>query len=85
MLSFLVCTAIGSEILALLVYYYFRVPNALPNVPAIPIYVSLAGLWSNMGNDENYDQWLQKPLETHGAVKSDFEFVGAFSPLGRAC
>lgn len=70
MLSFFTCAAIGSVILVLLVYYYyFRVPNNLPNVPAIPVYVSLAGLWANMGNDEIYDRWPRKPLETHGAVK----------------
>lgn len=64
------CAAIGSVIFVFSVYYYyFRMPNSLPNVPAIPVYVSLAGLWANMGNDEIYDRWLRKPLETHGAVK----------------
>lgn len=70
MLSFFMCAAIGSMILVLLVYYcYFRVPNGLPNVPVIPVYVSLAGLWTDMGYDEIYDRWLRKPLKTHGAVK----------------
>lgn len=70
MLSLFMCAGIGSVILALLVYYqYFRVPNGLPYVPTIPAYVSLAGLWADMGNDEIYDRWLRKPLEAHGAVK----------------
>lgn len=70
MLSFDMCATIGSMILVLLIYYYyFRVPNGLPKVPAIPVYVSLAGLWTDMGYDEIYDRWLRKPLETHGAVK----------------
>lgn len=70
MLLFFMCAAIGSVTFAILVYYYhFWVPNGLPNVPAIPVYVSLAGLWADMGNDEIYDRWLRKPLETYGAVK----------------
>lgn len=69
MLSFLECVATACVVLTVLVYYYIRIPKGLPDVPAIPIYVSLASLWSDMGNDEIYDRWLRKPLEKHGAVK----------------
>lgn len=69
MLSFFVYAAYSSMILTLLVYKYFHVPKGLPNVPTVPVYVTLAGLWSGLGQDEIYDRRLRKPLETHGAVK----------------
>ena len=58
---------------ALLVWNYVRIPWDMPrNIPSVPIYVSLIGLWSNMGQDEIYQRWLRAPLEKHGAVKIFF-------------
>ncbi|KAF2201232.1 P450 family sporulation-specific N-formyltyrosine oxidase Dit2 [Delitschia confertaspora ATCC 74209] len=55
---------------ATLLYQYIKIPSSLPkHIPSVPIYVSLLGLWSSMGQDEIYDRWLRRPLETHGAVK----------------
>ena len=51
-----------------MLWYYLHVPWNFPNLPRIPIYVSLLGLWSDMGQDEIYDRWLREPLEKHGAV-----------------
>ena len=70
MLSVLLYAAIGSLIFAALVYNYFRVPSHMPkNIPTIPFYVTLAGLWTNMGQDESFEHWLRKPLSEYGAVK----------------
>ncbi|KAI9776222.1 MAG: hypothetical protein M1839_000543 [Geoglossum umbratile] len=57
-------------VFGLLLYSYVRIPNSLPKgIPAVPIYISLIGLWSDMGQDEIYDRWLREPLEKYGAVK----------------
>ncbi|KAJ5851425.1 Cytochrome P450 [Penicillium soppii] len=48
--------------------WYLHVPRTFPPLPKIPIYVSILGLWSSMGQDEIYDRWFRMPLETHGAV-----------------
>ncbi|KAI9765804.1 MAG: hypothetical protein M1840_007086 [Geoglossum simile] len=57
-------------VFGLLVYSYFRIPSGLPKaVPAIPIYTSVIGLWSDMGQDQIYDRWLREPLEKYGAVR----------------
>jgi xanthocillin biosynthesis cytochrome P450 monooxygenase len=61
-------------------YQYVRIPSDMPkNIPAVPIYVSLLGLWSDMGQDEIYDRWLRKPLEQYGAVK--IWFAGRWNVL----
>jgi unspecific monooxygenase len=53
-----------------LLYSYVKIPNGLPKgIPSVPIYVSLLGLWSDMGQDEIYDKWLRAKLEKYGAVK----------------
>ncbi|XHF99349.1 hypothetical protein AWENTII_002855 [Aspergillus wentii] len=49
-------------------YWYLHVPWNFPKLPRIPFYVSILGLWSDMGQDEIYERWLRKPLEKHGAV-----------------
>ncbi|KAL8926663.1 MAG: hypothetical protein Q9208_002737 [Pyrenodesmia sp. 3 TL-2023] len=62
----------GSVLLlsAVLLYRVIRIPSNFPkNIPAVPIYLSLMGLWSDMGQDEIYDRWLREPLEKYGAVK----------------
>jgi unspecific monooxygenase len=49
--------------------WYLHIPRTLPrNLPKIPIYVSILGLWSSMGQDEIYERWFRAPLEKHGAV-----------------
>ncbi|KAJ5575591.1 hypothetical protein N7535_002517 [Penicillium sp. DV-2018c] len=49
--------------------WYLHIPRSLPrNLPVIPIYVSILGLWSSMGQDEIYERWFRLPLEKHGAV-----------------
>lgn len=66
--------------LGLLTWWKIHVPSNFPcNLPKIPIYVSLLGLWSDMGQDEIYNRWLRKPLEQHGAVC--FWFAGRWSIL----
>jgi unspecific monooxygenase len=59
--------------------YYLHVPWDLPPLPKIPFYVSILGLWSSMGQDEIYERWLRKPLESHGAVL--IWFAGRWSIL----
>ncbi|KAL8833229.1 MAG: hypothetical protein Q9170_004393 [Blastenia crenularia] len=66
--------------LAILLWWRIHVPFNLPRrLPKIPIYVSLLGLWSNLGQGEIYDCWLRQPLEEHGAVR--FWFAGRWSIL----
>jgi xanthocillin biosynthesis cytochrome P450 monooxygenase len=56
-------------VLAWGLWYFIHVPWDFPHqLPRIPIYVSLIGLWSDMGQDEIYERWLRRPLEKHGAV-----------------
>ncbi|KAH8807450.1 putative sporulation-specific N-formyltyrosine oxidase Dit2 [Xylogone sp. PMI_703] len=58
---------------AFILWLLIRIPSDMPkNIPSVPIYVSLLGLWSDMGQDEIYDRWLRKPLEQYGAVKIFF-------------
>ncbi|KAJ5958084.1 Cytochrome P450 [Penicillium vulpinum] len=59
--------------------WYLHVPRTLPNLPRIPIYVSILGLWSPMGQDEIYERWFRTPLEKHGAVL--VWFAGRWSVL----
>ncbi|KAJ5981439.1 hypothetical protein N7522_013860 [Penicillium canescens] len=59
--------------------WYLHTPNTLPNLPKIPIYVSIIGLWSSMGQDEIYERWFRAPLEKHGAVL--VWFAGRWSVL----
>lgn len=64
----------------LLLYWYTRIPPSMPrNIPTVPIYISLLGLWSDMGQDKIYDRWLRQPLETHGVVK--IWFAGRWNVL----
>ncbi|RHZ60379.1 hypothetical protein CDV55_100029 [Aspergillus turcosus] len=67
--------------LTLILYlaWYLHVPWDLPPLPRIPFYVSILGLWSSMGQDEIYERWLRKPLESHGAVL--IWFAGRWSIL----
>lgn len=61
-------------------YYLIRIPSDFPkNIPHVPIYISLLGFWSDMGQDEIYDRWLRQPLEKYGAVK--IWFAGRWSIL----
>ncbi|KAJ5224980.1 Cytochrome monooxygenase xanG, partial [Penicillium chermesinum] len=55
--------------MVLVLYWYIRLPSDMPrNIPKVPIYISLIGLWSDMGQDAIFDRWLRGPLEKHGAV-----------------
>lgn len=64
----------------LMLYWYTRIPATMPrNIPTVPIYISLLGLWSDMGQDTIYDRWLRPPLEKHGAVK--IWFAGRWNVL----
>ena len=72
--------AAGLALVLLVLWWYIHVPGDLPsNIPKIPIYVSLLGLWSDMGQDEIYERWLREPLEKYGAVK--IWFAGRWSIL----
>jgi unspecific monooxygenase len=64
----------------LVIYWYIRIPSDMPkNIPTVPIYISLLGLWSDMGQDDIFDRWLRIPLEKHGAVK--IWFAGRWNVL----
>lgn len=64
----------------LILYWYIRIPGNMPkNIPTVPIYISLLGLWSDMGQDDIFDRWLREPLEKHGAVK--IWFAGRWNVL----
>lgn len=66
--------------LLLLLYWYIRIPNDMStNIPTVPIYISIMGLWSDMGQDDIYDKWLRQPLEQNGAVK--IWFAGRWNVL----
>ena len=67
-----VTTYIGVVLLAFvgLLYNYVRIPNSLPRqIPSVPIYISLMGLFSDMGQNEIYDKWLRAKLQKYGAIK----------------
>ncbi|KAJ5180915.1 Cytochrome monooxygenase xanG [Penicillium capsulatum] len=67
-------------ILLVVLYWYIRVPGDMPkNIPTVPIYISLLGLWSDMGQDDIFDRWLREPLEKYGAVK--IWFAGRWNVL----
>lgn len=67
-------------VLCLILWYYLHIPLDFPkNIPSVPIYVSLLGLWSQMGQDEVYNRWLREPLERYGAVI--YWFAGRWSIL----
>ncbi|KAF7715923.1 Uncharacterized protein PECH_005738 [Penicillium ucsense] len=72
---------LGLILVSLLALYWFtRVPSSMPrNIPTVPIYISLLGLWSDMGQDDIYDRWLREPLERYGAVK--IWFAGRWNVL----
>lgn len=79
-MAFVTAVALGLSCLGLLLWWKIHVPSNLPrNLPKIPVYVSLLGLWSDLGQDEVYDRWLRKHLEQHGAVR--FWFAGRWSIL----
>ncbi|KAJ5658938.1 Cytochrome monooxygenase xanG [Penicillium longicatenatum] len=64
----------------LILYWYIRIPSDMPkNIPTVPIYISLIGLWSDMGQDTIYDRWLRPPLEKYGAVQ--IWFAGRWNVL----
>ena len=63
----------------LFLIWYLHIPRNLPNLPKIPLYVSILGLWSSMGQDEIYERWFRAPLEKHGAVL--VWFAGRWSVL----
>lgn len=66
--------------LLLILYWYIRIPNDMPqNIPTVPIYISIMGLWSDMGQDDIYDKWLRPKLEKYGAVK--IWFAGRWNVL----
>lgn len=66
--------------LLLVLYWYIRTPGDMPkNIPTVPIYISLLGLWSDMGQDDIYDRWLRQKLEKYGAVK--IWFAGRWNVL----
>lgn len=73
-----ILSAIPITILFLL-WWYLHIPWDMPNLPRIPFYVSILGLWSDMGQDDIYERWLRKPLEKHGAAL--IWFAGRWSIL----
>ncbi|MCJ1467858.1 hypothetical protein MMC07_006483 [Pseudocyphellaria aurata] len=79
-MSILTYVAVVALALVLALYNYVRIPGNMPkNIPSVPIYISLIGLWSAMGQDEIYDRWLRQPLEKYGAVK--IWFAGRWNVL----
>jgi xanthocillin biosynthesis cytochrome P450 monooxygenase len=56
--------SVAVSLLGVVLWWYIHIPLDMPkNIPSVPICVSLLGLWSDMGQDEIYERWLQKPLE----------------------
>ena len=79
-MSVLTYLAVIPLAIVLWLYNYVRIPSNMPkNIPAVPLYISLLGLWSSMGQDEIYDRWLRAPLEKYGAVK--IWFAGRWNVL----
>lgn len=79
-MAFLTGVAIVLALLGAALWWYVHIPFDMPkNIPRVPIYVSLLGLWSDMGQDEIYARWLAKPLEKYGAVK--IWFAGRWNVL----
>ena len=79
-MALLTGTLLALAFFGAVLWWYIHVPFSLPkNLPKIPIYVSLLGLWSDLGQDEIYDRWLREPLERYGAVR--FWFAGQWSIL----
>jgi len=69
-MAVLAYAAAGLFLIIAAIYSYVRIPSSLPKqIPSVPIYVSLIGLWSDMGQDEIYDRWLREKMEKYGAVK----------------
>ncbi|KAI9676068.1 MAG: hypothetical protein M1817_000811 [Caeruleum heppii] len=61
-------------------YWCLKVPSNMPkNIPSVPIYLSLSGMFSSMGQDEIYDYYLRDKMEKYGAVK--IWFAGQWSIL----
>ena len=67
-------------VLGALLWSHIRMPGNMPkNIPTVPIYISLMGLWSDMGQVDIYDKWLREPLEKYGAVR--IWFAGRWNVL----
>ena len=78
MMAALTETLLALAVLGAVLWWHIHVPFSFPkDIPKVPIYVSLLGLWSDLGQDEIYDRWLREPLERYGAV--NFWFAGQWS------
>ncbi|KAE8370670.1 cytochrome P450 [Aspergillus caelatus] len=66
--------ALGVWILFLVICILWRiVPPRYPrNIPAVPFWVTLASLFRDIDQEDIYRRHIQKPLQTHGAVKIFF-------------
>jgi hypothetical protein len=64
---------VGCILLFTFVYYVFLLPPKYPqNIPAVPFWVVLIPLFKDVDQEKTYREYLEKPLQAHGAVKLFF-------------
>lgn len=57
----------------LMLYYVFLLPPKYPqNIPAVPFWVVLIPFFYDVDQEQTYRKYIEKPLQTHGAVKLFF-------------
>ncbi|KAK2798375.1 hypothetical protein FQN51_007775 [Onygenales sp. PD_10] len=68
-MEFLATIAAIGGLLILTAWWRLRIPSNFPkNIPSLPFYVSLLGIWVRAGHAEIYDRWVREPVEKYGAV-----------------
>ncbi|KAK2781743.1 hypothetical protein FQN53_000427 [Emmonsiellopsis sp. PD_33] len=68
-MEFLATIAAIGGLLILTAWWRLRIPSKFPkNIPSLPFYVSLLGIWVRAGHAEIYDRWVREPVEKYGAV-----------------
>ncbi|KAK2806017.1 hypothetical protein FQN50_006032 [Emmonsiellopsis sp. PD_5] len=79
-MEFLTTIAAIGGLLIFTIWWRLRIPSNFPkNIPALPFYVSLLGIWVRAGHAEIYDRWVREPVEKYGAVK--FWYGGRWNVL----
>ncbi|OGM47513.1 cytochrome P450 oxidoreductase [Aspergillus bombycis] len=73
-LCIIIGKALGSGILLLIVCILSKiVPPRYPrSIPAVPFWVTLLSLFRDIDQEDIYRKYIQKPLQTHGAIKIFF-------------
>ncbi|KAE8407481.1 cytochrome P450 [Aspergillus pseudonomiae] len=73
-LCIIIVKAFGVGILFLVICILSRIipPRYPQNIPAVPFWVTLLSLFRDIDQEEIYRRHIQKPLQTHGAIKIFF-------------